>query len=273
MAETALTTAQADALSGTTDSDCAAVYPTIGESTYYTSAYRMLHRALLMAKMPGNECRVYQDGDLTCGVRAGKIQVGPTTFDHSGCTGESLTNNQTNYIFLTAADLAAGNSATVNTTGFPTDGTLYVPLATILTASGTYDYTDITDYRGRAILNVPGGFGAVVEANTAGSGSPNVLIAAESGKVFTNEGSTATNYHTLPTAAAGLTYTFIRSDASDDIRITANTGDVIVLAGTSTKAAGYVESQNQWDLIVLVAVDATSWVATTVMGTWTVETS
>ena len=273
MAETALTTAQADALSGTTDSGCAAVYPTIGESTYYTTAYRMLHRALLMAKMPGNQCRAYQDGDLTCGVYAGKIQVGPTTFDYAGCATQSLTNNQTNYVFLTAADLAATNSVTINTTGFPTDGTLYVPLATIVTAAGVYDFDDVTDYRGRALLNVPGGFGAVVEPSTAGVGAPNAVIAAESGKVFTNEGSTATNYHTLPTAAAGLTFTFIRSDASDDIRITAAAGDVIVLAGTATKAAGYVQSQNQWDLVVLVAVDATSWVATTVMGAWTVETS
>ena len=36
MAETDLTAAQADALSGTSDSDTDLTYPTIGESTYYT---------------------------------------------------------------------------------------------------------------------------------------------------------------------------------------------------------------------------------------------
>ena len=71
MAETDLTTAQADALSGTTDGDTDAKYPTIGESTYYTTMYRLIHRLLTIEKIV-NEFRVCKDGDLTFAVRAGK---------------------------------------------------------------------------------------------------------------------------------------------------------------------------------------------------------
>ncbi len=47
-----------------------------------------------------------------------------------------------------------------------------------------------------------------VEANTDWSGSPNIITGAESSTLFTNEWTTAKNYHTLPTAVAWLTYTF-----------------------------------------------------------------
>ena len=67
-----------------------------------------------------------------------------------------MTNNATNYIYLTAAGVL-----TKNTTGFPTPSTTpFIPLATILTASGTYDGRDsseggdITDYRGCGLMGV-----------------------------------------------------------------------------------------------------------------------
>lgn len=271
MAELYPSDAELNALSGTSDAEQEVHFVTTGEAPYYTSFYKFVHRLLLMARRAG-DLRVYKDGDLTFGVRAGKVQVGPTALDYAGCTGQSLTNNQTNYVFLTAADLAAGNTVTINTTGFPSDGTTFIPLATIATSAGDYVITDITDCRGRGLLNLPGGMGRIVEENTAGSGSPNVLIAAESGKVLTNEGSTATNYHTLPTAAAGLTFTFIRADASDEIRITAGAGDKIVVGTDVSIAAGYIESTAQWDTVTLIALDEEYWIAHPSSGTWTVET-
>jgi len=56
----------------------------------------------------------------------------------------------------------------------------------------------------------------LVEPNTAGSGSPNVLTAAETRTYLTNEGATAQNYHTLPTAAAGLAFHFAVQDTDFD---------------------------------------------------------
>jgi len=120
-----------------------------------------------------------------------------------------------------------------------------------------------------------GGLGAIrigrnVEANTAGSGSPNVLTAVESYTVLTNETATEKNYHTLPLAAAGIQYTFAVQD-SDGIRITAETGDTIRVAGSVSGSGGYVESTTVGDVITLLAVNDTEWFAIQVVGTgWSV---
>jgi hypothetical protein len=112
----------------------------------------------------------------------------------------------------------------------------------------------------------------LVEANTAGSGSPNIIAQAETDSVYTNEGATAENYHTLPTAAAGLVFTFVVQD-SDGIRITASAGDTIrPIAGTAASAtAGYIRCATQGAFIRLLAINATEWVAIGSAGTWTID--
>jgi hypothetical protein len=110
-----------------------------------------------------------------------------------------------------------------------------------------------------------------VEANTAGSGTPNVLTAAESGTVLTNEGATAQNYHTLPTAVAGLQFTFVVQDA-DGIRIVAGADDTIRIAANVSAAAGYIQNSTIGSTITLLAVNAVEWVALgTPAGTWTID--
>lgn len=108
----------------------------------------------------------------------------------------------------------------------------------------------------------------LVEANTSTSGSPNIITSAETRTIFTNEGSSAKNYHTLPTAVAGLSFTFIVQDV-DGIRVVANAGDTIRLAGTVSGAAGYTESTTIGDVVTLVAINATEWFAINIIGTWT----
>jgi len=111
-------------------------------------------------------------------------------------------------------------------------------------------------------------YSLLVDASTAGSGSPNVLAAAGSGIVTTNEGTTVRNYNTLPAAAAGLHFTFIVQDA-DGMRITAGTGDTIRVAASVSTSGGYAENSTVGSVLTLVAVNATEWIATTTVGTWT----
>ena len=161
MAETELTTAQADALSGTTEPDTDAKYPAIGESTYYTTMYRLIDRLLTVAKAV-NALRVYKDGDLTCGARAGKCRHGNNLYAYAGAAAQALTDDTTNYLYLVVSSGAL--VLTVNTTGFPDPAsTAHLPLATIATGtasaggeSGTYGAEDITDYRGRALFSLIG---------------------------------------------------------------------------------------------------------------------
>lgn len=110
-----------------------------------------------------------------------------------------------------------------------------------------------------------------VEHSTAGSGSPNILTAGETGKALTNKGSSAKNYHTLPSARAGLSFVFVCED-SDGIRIVADSGDTIRIAASVTPAAGYVECATVGNVVTLHAIDDTQWIAVSYVGAWTVST-
>lgn len=119
------------------------------------------------------------------------------------------------------------------------------------------------------------GIGAIeaareVEANTAGSGSPNLLLGTESRKLLTNEGATAENYHTLPSAVAGLEFVFYVQD-TDGIRVVANAGDTIRIGATVSAAAGFVRNATVGSVLHLVAINATEWVPIATTGTWTVD--
>jgi len=303
MSESDLPESDALTLAGTTDSGTDFKYPEEFEN-YHLKMMRNFARLLSMAMPGGNALRVFKDGDLTFGVRAGRFMDGATARNYAGADTQALTDDKTNYIYLTA-----GATLTVSDSAFPAAGTTpHIPLATILAADGEYAESDITDYRGRGVFQVASSltpalaveaatfFGATdisgaeaetltdgsvadtlhkhgtVEAVTDGSGSPNVLAASESGKIITNEGVTAKAYNTLPTAAAGLQFTFYCQD-TDGIRVTAAASDTIRISDAVSVAAGYVEATEVGSVVHLVAINATEWVATTAEGTWDVETS
>lgn len=111
----------------------------------------------------------------------------------------------------------------------------------------------------------------LVEASTVGSGAPNLLAANESRSLLTNEGATAENYHTLPTAVAGYEFVFYCQD-TDGIRVVANTGDTIRLSASVSASAGFVRSVTVGSCITLVSINATEWIATSIVGTWLVDT-
>jgi len=197
MSEVYPSDADLNALSGTSDAAQGVLYPTIGESPYYTSFYKMLSRLLLVATRAG-DLRVYKDAAATFGVRAGKFYDGDTLVAYAGTTGQSLTNNQTNYIYL--HDNAGTWEVAVNTTGFPAPSSVnHIPLATIYLDAGAYDPTDIVDYRGAAMFGPQTGAGSVnlldwqesvadeIDFTAAEPGSPSV------GDRYINTGSGASS--------------------------------------------------------------------------------
>jgi hypothetical protein len=86
--------------------------------------------------------------------------------------------------------------------------------------------------------------------------------------VFTNEGAAVKPNRTLPGAGAGGSFTFIVQD-TDGIRITAAVGDTIRMGPKVTAAAGYIESTTVGSTVTLIAINATEWIATSFVGTWT----
>jgi|GEM_PF-1190364 len=149
MAETALTNDEALALAGTTDGETDFRHHTVGESTYYHEGFRQRHRVLTILKL-ANELRVYKDGDLTFGVRAGQIADGDATYAFAGAAEQALTDDATNYVYLRISGGAP--VLTVSTTGFPLpSATPHVPLAAVTVADGSYTHDDIADFRGRSV--------------------------------------------------------------------------------------------------------------------------
>lgn len=108
-----------------------------------------------------------------------------------------------------------------------------------------------------------------IEANVAVAASPNLLLATESRKLLTNEGATAENYHTLPSAAAGLDFEFYAID-SDGLRVGSFAGDEIEIGGVVSAVAGFIRLQTNASAR-LVAVNATRWKVVHSTGTITVD--
>jgi hypothetical protein len=87
-------------------------------------------------------------------------------------------------------------------------------------------------------------------------------------EVYTNEGDADGATVTLPTAAAGLSYT-VYVQAGQTLTVTAASGDTIRISGNVTAAAGSITSAVVGSAVVLVAINATEWVAVAATGTWT----
>lgn len=101
------------------------------------------------------------------------------------------------------------------------------------------------------------------------------LTAAESGKLLDNDGAAGQVNLTLPAAAAGLVFEVVVAE-NQILRLVPTTDDTIRLEGTESDTGtngGYVEANVKGNALRLVAVNATEWVATSVVGTWSVNTA
>ncbi|MCK4625009.1 MAG: hypothetical protein KAV00_06850 [Phycisphaerae bacterium] len=150
MAETTLTNAQAEALQNTTPSLQDFEYGNPGEN-YEHKGIRQQQRLLSMSAV-SDAGRVFKDGALTYGVRAIQWYNGDTLVTKAQTDTQALTDDATNYIYYTVS-----GTLTKNTTGFPIPSvTAHIQLATILTASGAYAYTAITDKRQSGFITALG---------------------------------------------------------------------------------------------------------------------
>ena len=193
MAEVYPSDADLNALSGTQDAEQEILAPTANTDPWKTEFYKLYYRLLAVARRAG-DLRVYKDAALTYGVRAGKYFDGDTLVSYAGSTGNALTNNATNYIYL----LAAG-TLTINTTGFPVPSvTPHIRLAVITTSAGTYapESGHLVDWRGTSFLQTP-------------AGAPGLMGYAPDAVVIVRRGATdaasGTNLKAAYTAAKSLT--------------------------------------------------------------------
>lgn len=100
--------------------------------------------------------------------------------------------------------------------------------------------------------------------------SPYTVTNGDSGKVFTNEGASSIVTFNLPTAVAGLEYTFVVQDA-DGLTVVASAGDTIRIATAVSAVAGNISATAIGATVRLVAINATEWVSVATNGTITVN--
>jgi len=162
---------------------------------------------------------------------------------------------------LDFAALFFGVSGLILTNGFIALGGNVNTFAAIKgTTSGAVLQARLGDDTGPAGFQAKEVIGAFVS-------SPVTVSADDTGKVFSNEGAAALAVYNLPAAAAGLTYTFVVQDA-DGIQIDAQAGDTIRLATSVSSSGGTATSTDIGSALILVALNATEWMARSIVGAW-----
>jgi len=263
-----MTDAEAAALTGTIAAS-GFQHIVIGQRGWYASRMKVhdwLDRVLLPT---AGALRVYKDGDLTFGVRPGRCMFGNTDINYAGSDTQALTDDATNYVYLTAV-----GSLTVNTTGFLTPSeTPHLPLATILTADGKYALSDITDYRGRILLKVIGGDGAVPPITHPDNTATVAILGWNNRAIFSNSGeATTAREYDLPAGIAGLVVTIVREETAAGMDVAIDplgTAHIIEMDGTDNgEGVTYDNTADAFGLVELTCFDGTDWQITRELGTW-----
>jgi hypothetical protein len=224
------------------DSETGVEYIPTGTAPYYLHFRKLLHR-LLLATRRANDLRVYDEGGLNIGVKAGKFWIGTTLISYAGSSANALADDKTSiYVYLTAQ----GVLVTDEYVAFPNMATTpHVRLAVVTTSLG--DITSIADWRAAHNVVVPyaaGGLRSTIEAHVGND----TLTQAESGSVHTNRGATGAVTLTLPVSGPAA----IRDD-------------------TGQTAAKYKAADALGACLTLVADADGDWATIAKHGTWTQE--
>jgi len=245
------------------DSETGVEYIPTGTSPYYLHFRKLLYRLLLATRL-ANDLRVYDEGGLDIGVKAGKFWLGTELVGYNGSSGNTLADDKTNiYVYLDSA----GNLVTNEYSSFPNMATTpHIRLAVVTTSGG--DIESITDSRAGHNVVMPYGAGGVkkmIEAHTA----DDTLTAAESGNVHTNLGATGTITLTLPASAPqGTVFTFA-VQAAQELRV--DPGTATIRDDSGQTADKYKSADAIGECLTLIADSNGDWVTIARNGTWTEE--
>ena len=246
------------------DGETGVEYSPTGTAPYYLHFRKLLHR-LLLATGRANDLRVYDEGGLDIGVKAGKFWRGTELVSYGGSAGNTLADNKAGiYVYLDAQ----GTLITSQYASFPDMATTpHVRLAIVSTSGG--DIMSIVDCRMGHNVVVPypaGGIRKSIEAHT----TDDVLAAAESGSVHTNLGAAETVTLTLPSPATqGTVFTFAVQSAHE-LRVAPGAASIRDDSGQTT---GKYKSAAGIGTSLTVVADANGdWATIAKNGTWTQET-
>jgi hypothetical protein len=138
-------------------------YIETGKAPYYLEFRKLLYR-LGLATRRANDLRVFDEGGLDIGVKAGKFWFGSTLVEYAGSSSNTLADDKASiYVYLDRA----GNLVVDEYTAFPDENTFHLRLAVVTAAGG--DITSITDMRGSELWNFPVTGGNCADAGALGA--------------------------------------------------------------------------------------------------------
>lgn len=94
------------------------------------------------------------------------------------------------------------------------------------------------------------------------------VVVLDSGTFFNNIGASGSVNFTLPTASAGLHYSFT-IQAAQTVTVTAGSSTTIRSGANVTAAAGNITSSSVGNTIHIFAISATEWYTEAIVGSWT----
>jgi hypothetical protein len=245
------------------DGETGVEYIPTGQSPYYVQFRKLLYRLLLATKR-ANDLRVYDEGGLDIGVKAGSFWVDTDLISYVGSSGNTLADDKSNiYVYLDST----GQLVTDEYSGFPNmaDGA-HIRLAIVTTSNGDID--SITDCRTGHNFVVPyeaGGVRRAIENHT----SDDTLTTVESGSIHTNLGATGTVTLTLPQSAPeGLVFSFAVQQVQE-LRV--DPGTATIRDDSGQTAGKYKSADAIGECITLVSDSNGDWDTITKHGTWTEE--
>ncbi len=210
------------------DSVTGVEYIPTGKSPYFLEFRRLVQRVLAVAGR-ANDLRVYQDGELAVGVRAGRCYVGGGARDYAGVSGLAIAPSATTQVWMDSAGAIQSGTG-----GFPGDRTVYVPLAEVVADATAI--TGVDDRRGEAFLQVTdlgmlGISSTAVEIDQVINGVAGTVDSAALNTLTGGPLSTADSEHRHVQVMQGVDGEAYFSLINNDVGASANMGLVLSLPG------------------------------------------
>ncbi len=245
------------------DSETGVEYIPTGTAPYYLEFRKLLYR-LQLATRRANDLRVYDEGGLDIGVKAGKFWRGTDLVSYEGSSGNTLADDKEHvYIYIDSS----GNLVTDEYSAFPSMVTApHIRLAIVSTSAG--DIASMADCRAGHNITIPYGAGGIkklIEAHTAND----TLGPEESGSAHSNLGATGVVTLVLPASAAtGTTFSFA-VQTGQELRI--DPGTAAIRDDSGQTATKYKSANAIGACLTLIADANGDWATLAKNGTWTEE--
>ena len=238
-------------------------YIPTGTVPYHLHFRKLLYRLLLAAKR-ANDLRLFDEGGLTFGVKAGKFFNGTTLVTYAGSSGNVLAANKANiYVYIDSS----GTLVTDEYTAFPDmSAGRHVRLAVLSTnASDITALADARDHHSIAVPSAGGGGGGEIESHTG----DDTLTEAESGSYHSNLGALGGITLTLPASATPGTSFVFAGQAAQQLRV--DPGVAAIRDNNGQTPGKYKYTSTIGACISLVADENGDWVTVAKNGTWMEE--